>query len=166
MKLHPFDENWEKNPNYQSYENTFKLMLELLKFAKVFYDVKSDHIFKLGNYLYELFYLLPERSYTFLMEIDPKECLNYLCLHNDDTIRNVYRCLLNKTLHTYVHYYGLNLENEDTDTLKYKELLDVLFDYFTDEKLLTNIYKSNQFFDFWKNNCELVPQILAYATKR
>jgi hypothetical protein len=52
IKGNAFDENWEQNSNQKSYENICNLMYELLKFAKVFYDVKSEHIFKLGKYLY------------------------------------------------------------------------------------------------------------------
>lgn len=47
-----------------------------------------------------------------------------------------------------------------------KKVLDVMFDFFSDEKLLSNIYKSHQFFEFWKLNCELIPQIKEYAGNR
>ena len=47
-------------------------MIEIMNFAKIFYDVKGDHLMKLGRYLYEFFYLLPEESYKFLMQLNPE----------------------------------------------------------------------------------------------
>lgn len=85
-------------------------MIEIMNFAKTFYDIKGDHLIKLGRYLYEFFYLLPEQSYKFLMELNPEQCLDSLALINDDYNRNIYRCLLNKILHVYNEYYGLDLE--------------------------------------------------------
>ena len=50
-------------------------MLKLFDFANIFYDIKSDNFFNLGKYLYELYYLLPEESYKFLMDLQIDSCL-------------------------------------------------------------------------------------------
>ena len=50
-------------------------MIDLLEFSQVFYDIKPEHLFKMGRYLYEFFYLLPEESHKFMMNLDPSSSL-------------------------------------------------------------------------------------------
>ena len=75
-----------------------------------------------------------------------------MCLHNDDNIRNIYRCLLNKAMHVFYTYYQLDFKSEEPGTVHLKELLDGLFDFLTDDRLYKNAYKMYQFFEFWKAN--------------
>lgn len=66
MKVKPYEEAWNLDPNVLYYEAIYSFSLRVLKFATCFYDVKSNLIFKIGQNLFKLFYLLPEKSYSFI----------------------------------------------------------------------------------------------------
>lgn len=59
------------NPNLIYYEAMYDFMIRLLKFSTVFYDVKSEFIFYVGQILFKLFYLLPQKAEKFLTQITP-----------------------------------------------------------------------------------------------
>jgi len=65
-------------------------------------------MFQIGQIMFKLFYLLPERSYEFLVQLNVDECIDTLCLHNDETVRNIYKHLLNKSMHVFLNYYQAN----------------------------------------------------------
>lgn len=126
-KMKPWDENWNESPERETYEKIYMLMNRLLDFSQIYYHISNESLFKLGTYLYRLFYLLPEKSYNFLEELTVDKCIEGLCLHNDDTIRTIFKCLLNKAMHVFSIYYQLDFASEEPGIVHLKWLLDGLF---------------------------------------
>lgn len=83
IKCFFFEQNWQEDPNTYFYEIIYEFSVKLLKFATVFYDVKPQYLFKVGDGIFRLFYLLPEKSYSFITSLDPDQYIDNLCLHND-----------------------------------------------------------------------------------
>lgn len=115
--------------------------------------MKPDYIFKIGEILFRLFFLLPEKSYSFLTSINPDTYIENLCLHPDDNIRNIHKYMLNKSIHVFTGYYQASLETEEEGVAKLLGLIDCLFAFLEDERLTKNINKLQAYFEFWKVNC-------------
>lgn len=166
MKVRAYEENWNEDPNLPQYEILYELHLRLLKFSTVFYRLKQNINFKIGQNIFRLFYLLPEKSYTFLTETKPEEIYENLCLHNDEVIRSIYKYLLNKSMHVFNGYYMINFQSEEPGIISIMKILDSLLEFFNDQFIFKNISKSEHFLDFWKISCEYVPPILDYVIKK
>lgn len=97
-----------------------------------------------------------------MTSLSPDEAIDNLCIHNDDTIRSIYKYLLNKSLHVFICYYQATLESEEEGTVKVIKLIDTLFAFLEDERFDKNIGKCFHYLDFWKTCCEFMPVLVDY----
>lgn len=59
MKFSTHDQGWNDDANLSYYEAIYEFSIKVLRFSTVFYDVKSEYVFKIGQNLFKLFFLLP-----------------------------------------------------------------------------------------------------------
>jgi hypothetical protein len=134
VKVKLFEENWSSDPNLHIYEAIYEFHIELLRFSTVF-SVRQDLLFKIGQNIYNLFFFLPEKSYGFILRFKPEECRDNLCIHTNETIRNIYKFLINKSMFVFNNYYSISLDSEEPGLVCLIKILDCLFSYLEDERL-------------------------------
>ena len=75
VNMKPFDEYWRSNENLKIYQQLYGLMKRLFRLSQTFYDISNQNIYRLGKCLCWLFYLLPEETYSFIMDLNTDKCI-------------------------------------------------------------------------------------------